>query len=118
MKSLIKKISFMILIPFVMFAQLGLLNPYSLADISGTSTTVTLTNVFTAAKMVKLTAPSANLSSIRYGDSLTSSSRGDILVSGGKDSISAINGGYIDLHGISVYIVTGDKLIVQYWYGN
>lgn len=116
--KIIKKLSFLCLLPVILLAQTSLLNPYTLSDITGTGATVALASVYTPAKVIKLTAPSTNSANIRYGDASTTSTHGDILVAGSKDSISAINGGYIDLHVISAYIANGDKLVVTYWYGN
>lgn len=99
-------------------AQTGLLNPYTIADIAGSSHTVALATNFVPAKLIQFTAPSGNSSPVRYGDASTSSSRGTSITPANKDNIGATGNGYFNLANVYVYVATGDTLQVMYWYGN
>ncbi len=117
-KTTFRKLLLLIIVPTLMFAQIGLLNPYTIADISGTSTRVALSTVFVPAKLIQFTTPCTNSSNVRYGDTNTSATQGTPILPCSKDNIGASGNGYFNLANISVYVETGDKLSVMYWYGN
>jgi hypothetical protein len=88
------------------------------ADISGSSATVQVATSGSA-RWVQFIAPAANMNAVRYGDSMTSATRGGLIAAGGGQMLPPLpqnrSGDAASLYNLAtiyVYVVTGDKVTV------
>ncbi len=101
----------LLLVAYTLLAQVQLV---SSATITGTSAAVALTST-DAPYWVQFTAPSANASHARCGDSATTSSRGlDIPPGAGQMLPSVAPFRYNSLTTVFCYVATGDTLVVSW----
>ena len=96
-------------------AQSGPVRLHSLADITGTSTTVAISTSGAGAQWIQFVAPTGNASIARWGGPETTSSIGSIIAAGaGQMTPPVPPGSYYVLNTVYVYVATGDKLSITY----
>ena len=85
----------------------------TLADISGSSTTVQLsTSPNTVCKWIQVIAPPGNANAVRFGDSTTSPTKGLPIAPGGGYNTPSCDTCVYPLSAAYVYVVSGDKASV------
>ena len=88
---------------------------HSLADISGSSTTVAISTSGTGAQWIQFVAPTGNVSVARWGGPETTSAIGSIIAPGaGQFTPPCPPGSFYPLNTVYVYVATGDKLSITY----
>jgi hypothetical protein len=91
------------------FAQSGVpLKPFTYPDVTGASTTTQL-SATGGCTAIQLLAPTTNTSTVRWGDSSTSSTRGGVIAAGAGQFIPPNGANYYPLSSLYVYVATGDK---------
>lgn len=96
-------------------AQSGPVRMHSLADITGSSTTVAISVSGTGAQWIQFVAPTTNTSVARWGGPETTSAIGSIIAPGaGQFTPPCPPGSYYPLNTVYVYVATGDKLSITY----